>query len=148
MAVKNIVEAIIKKHKETGIEINAPATRNAISVFERQIGFNLPEDFVEFYITCNGFACNEDIFNIIRLEHIERHPQDHGANWFYFSEYMIYSDIWGLRLKAEGKYEIFNGSYPTIVMTSSLEEFLNRFLKGNVFDPGGLYDWLEELKNH
>jgi hypothetical protein len=60
---------------------------------------------------------------------------------------MIYSDIWGLRLTADGKYEIFNGSFPDIVMTSSLEEFLNRYLKGNVFDTGGLYDWLAELRN-
>lgn len=147
MPTKNIIEAIVKKHKETGIELKAPARLYEIYAFEQQLGFNLPPDFVSFYTICNGFSCDEDLFNIIPLGDIRQHPEDYGANWFYFSEYMIYSDTWGLRLNPDGRYEIFNGSYPTIVMTSSLEEFLNRFLTGNVFDTGGLYDWLEELKN-
>jgi SMI1 / KNR4 family (SUKH-1) len=146
MAIKNIIESIAEKHKEDGIDINAPATLSDISAFERQIGFSLPSDFIEFYTICNGFSCTEDLFNMIPLAEIRRYPKDYGTNWFYFSEYMIYSDMWGLRLTATGKYEIFNGSYPKIPMTSSLEEFLNRFLKGNVFDPSGLYDWHDELK--
>ena len=72
--------------------------------------------------------------------------QDYGENWFYFSEYMIYSDMWGLRISKNGKYEIFNGSYPEKTMTSSLDEFLRRFLKGNVFERGGLYEWQKELE--
>lgn len=146
MTINGIVREIIKKHKGYGIEINAPATPTDISAFEKQIGFALPADFVEFYCVCNGFSCTEDIFNIIPLSEIRLYPRDYGANWFYFSEYMIYSDMWGLRLTSEGKYEIFNGSYPTIPMTSSLGAFLSKFLKGNVFDSGGLYDWQEELK--
>lgn len=146
IAMKNIIESIIKKHKGSGIEINAPATLGDIASFERQIGFVLPPDFIQFYRICDGFSCNEDLFNIIPLSEVRRYPEDYGINWFYFSEYMIYSDTWGLRITADGKYEIFNGSYPTIAMTSSLEEFLNRYLKGNVFDRGGLSDWHEELK--
>jgi hypothetical protein len=42
-------------------------------------------------------------------------------------------------------YEIFNGRFPEIAMTSSLLEFLNRFLKGNIFGGGGLYEWHNEL---
>src|ERR1043165_3966582 len=128
MAIKNIIESIIKKHLETGIELNAPATLNDIWAFERQMGFSLPTDFAEFYTTCNGFACNEDLFNMIPLTAARRHPKDYGINWFYFSEYMIFSDMWGLRLTTRGKYEIFNGSFPGLAMTSSLEEFLSRFL--------------------
>jgi hypothetical protein len=144
--MKNIVESIVKKHKDTGINVNAPATLADIADFERKIGFTLPTDFTEFYTTCNGFSCNEDLFIMIPLADIRRHPQDYVTNWFYFSEYMIYSDMWGLRLTTGGEYEIFNGSYPTIAMSSSLEEFLNRFLKGNVFEAGGLYNWHDELK--
>ncbi len=58
-----------------------------------------------------------------------RYGEDNGTDWFYFSEYMIYSDMWGLRLTASKEYEIFNGGFPEIIMTSSLLEFLNRFLK-------------------
>ncbi len=146
MEIKNIIESIIKKHEGDGIEVNPPATLAEIIAFEKQVSFSLPADFIEFYSTCDGFGCNEDIFNIIPLSDKRRHQQDHGRNWFYFAEYMIFSDTWGLRFTADGKYEIFNGSYPTIALTSSLEEFLSRFLKGNVFEPGGLYDWHSELK--
>jgi hypothetical protein len=146
MAIKNIIESIAQKHHESGIDIYPPATLADIKAFEQKIGFALPADFKEFYSICNGLGCNEDIFNIISLADITRHTEDYGSNWFYFSEYMIYSDMWGLRLTADGVYEIFNGSYPAIAMTSSFEEFLGRFLKGNVFETGGLYDWHNELK--
>ena len=146
MAIKDLIHSIAKKHKESGIGIYDPATLADINAFEKQIGFSLPPDFIEFYTTCDGFGCNEDIFNMTPLAEIIRDPQHRGKNWFYFSEYMIYSDMWGLRLTDTLQYEIFNGSYPTIAMTSSLEEFLERFLKGNVFDDGGLYDWHDELK--
>lgn len=143
--MKDLINSISQKHSDSGIDINAPATLSDISDFEKRIGFSLPTDFKEFYLTCNGFGCNEDIFNMISLAEIRQYPQDYGDNWFYFSEYMIYSDMWGLRLTSSGKYEIFNGSYPDKAMTSSLKEFLNRFLKGNVFETRGLYDWHEEL---
>ncbi|MCS4224635.1 hypothetical protein M2408_000715 [Sphingobacterium sp. BIGb0165] len=58
---------------------------------------------------------------------------------------MIYSDMWGLRYLGDSRYEIFNATDPTIGMTSSLTEFLQHFLEGNVFDPGGLYKWHQEL---
>jgi hypothetical protein len=143
--MKEIIHLITQKHTTGGIEINAPASLYDIIDFEKRIGFSLPADFRDFYRTCNGFSCNEDIFNIIPLSQIGQYPQDAGKNWFYFSEYMIYSDMWGLRLNPAGQYEIFNGSFPEKTMTSSLEEFLGRFLKGNVFDEGGLYEWQEEL---
>jgi hypothetical protein len=99
-----------------------------------------------FLVVC-GFSCNEDIFNVVPLSGITQYQQDYGENWFYFAEYMIYSDMWGLRLTKEGRYEIFNGSYPELTLTSSLNEFLGRFLQGNVFEAGGLYDWYDEIRN-
>ena len=58
---------------------------------------------------------------------------------------MIYCDMWGLRKISSTEYEIFNGSYPKLALTFSMQEFLERFLRGNVFDPGGLYDWHDEI---
>ncbi len=142
MAIKYLVEAIAKKHGAQFITLNAPSTPAKISTFERRTGFILPADFIEFYTICNGFACNEDLFNMTRLSEIT----DYGTNWFHFAEYMIYADMWGLTRTSDGEYEIFQGNYPGVFMTSSLEEFLTRFLAGNVFEPGGLYDWLEVLK--
>jgi hypothetical protein len=143
--MKSLVELIVAKHRNGGIDVYAPATLSDVADFERQIGFCLPTDFREFYLTCNGFGCNEDIFNMIPLQDIMQYRQNYGDNWFYFSEYMIYSDMWGLRRTETGQFEIFNGSYPNENMTSSLTEFLQRFLKGNVFEAGGLYAWQEEL---
>ncbi len=145
MELNQIIKLIKQKHQNDGIEIFPPVKLSDITNFENQIGFSLPKDFKEFYLSCNGFRCNEDIFNVVPIQDINRHQQDFGENWFYFSEYMIYSDRWGLRITSTGKYEIFNGSYPNKAMTSSLTEFLLRFLKGNVFETDGLYNWQEEL---
>ncbi len=82
---------------------------------------------------------------MMSLEDVLDDKRDFGKDWFYFSEYMVYSDLWALRLGAGGKPEIVNDAYPGLVLTSSLHEFLERFLLGNVFDPGGLYEWQEKL---
>jgi hypothetical protein len=133
MEIKELITAIVEKHKEQGINLHSPATEKDILLFEQKLGFVLPPDFKVFYSTCNGLACNEDIFNITPLFEITDYGRDYGKNWFYFSEYMIFSDSWGLRITDDFKYEIFNGSYPEKTMTNSLKEFLERFLRGNVF---------------
>ena len=145
MRIKELIDHIIQKNSNTGIEVNRPASEEDIMIFEKQIGFALPNDFKEFYSTCNAFGCTEDIFNIVPLYEIRTYPVDYGSNWFYFAEYMIYCDMWGLRKISSTEYEIFNGSYPKLALTSSMQEFLERFLRGNVFDPGGLYDWHDEI---
>jgi len=143
--MKKLVNLIKDKHTDKGIDINPSATFSEIAEFENKIGFSLPTDFREFYLTCNGFGCNEDMFNMVFLADIRTYQQDYEYKWFYFSEYMNYSDMWGLRRSETGQFEIFNGSYPEKSMTSSLTEFLQRFLKGNVFDNGGLYEWHDEI---
>jgi hypothetical protein len=143
--MKEIIDAIVHKHRSKGINVYTPATVAEIVAFEKKIGFPLPKEFSDFYSICNGFACEEDMFNFISLAEITRYGDDYGNDWFDFSEYMTYSDSWGLRLTAAKTYEIFNGSFPEIPMTSSLLEFLNRFLEGDVFDKGGLYEWHKEL---
>lgn len=145
MNVKRMVELVRQKHQNNGVEINPPAKLSDIHNFEKKIGFALPIDFREFYLTCNGFYCNEDLFNMVSLQNIIQYQQNFGNNWFYFSEYMIYSDMWGLRITPTGQYEIFNGLYPTKTITSSLAEFIQRFINGNIFEMSGLYDWHNEL---
>ena len=145
MSIKLLIESIIQKHKADGIEVFPPASEKEIITFEKKVGFALPDDFREFYSICNGFGCNEDIFNMIPLGTTTTYPDDYGPNWFHFAEYMIYSDGWSLRMISPGQYEIFNDSYPKVPLTTSLGEFLERFLRGNVFDAGGLYQWQDEI---
>lgn len=140
----NLVEAIIAKHRDYGIEVFAAVTPAAIQAFEARIGFALPEDFRTFYRYCNGFGCTEDIFNMSALEEITQYSDNYGDGWCIFAEYMIYSEGWALRLSDTGQYEIFNTHYPGIVLTNSLSVFLEHFLSGGVFQPGGLYTLQEE----
>lgn len=146
MTMKEIISAIEIKHKADGITLYPPASNQEVQDFESRIGFELPADFREFYSICNGFECEEDIFRIIPLEEILEYGWEHGNSWFHFAEYMTFCDMWSLRKKADGEFEIFNEGEVEVVLTSSLYEFLQRFLRGNVFDEGGLYDWRDELK--
>jgi cell wall assembly regulator SMI1 len=63
MTIKELILAIAEKHSEAGITVNLPASSDDILRFEGKIGFSLPNDFREFYSICNGFSCEEDIFN-------------------------------------------------------------------------------------
>lgn len=146
MTIYRLLSEIQKKHLKEGITINPPASIQSIKAFERKIGFNLPGDFIEFYSICNGFECEEHMFNMKKLEDITDFKVDYGSNWFHFSDYLISSDFWSLR-GGENHYEIFNLADIEVVLTSSLNEFLERYLKGGVFDAGGLYDWHEEMKS-
>lgn len=145
MTITTLLSAIEEKHRSYGITLNLPNAFYEIESFERTIGFELPADFKEFYSICNGFTCTEDIFRMIPLEEISEDEQNHGENWFPFAEYMIYCDMWSFRRCLDGAYQVFNKAETEVVLTSSLLEFLQRFLTGGVFDKGGLHDWREEL---
>lgn len=110
------------------------------------MGSELPTDFKEFYSICNGFECDEDIFNFLSLEDALARDEDHGTNWMIFAEYMIYSDVWSLRKLTGDNYEIFYNDGHEIILTNSLTVFLETFLQGNVFDKDGLYEWCDEVK--
>lgn len=145
MELKDLISAISLKQ---GVILHAPASASTIEDFEKKIGFTLPSDFREFYSTCNGLQCDEDIFSIIPLEEIVSNNRHYGQSWFYFSEYMIYSDMWILRKTGDGMYEIVNDANLDVKLSNYLSDFLERFLTGNVFDKGGLYEWQEEMKTN
>ena len=147
MTIRELITAIAKKHKSLGIKVLPPATSYQIRQFEQKIGFELPADFREFYSVCNGFECAEDIFTISSLETILGYTSNYGTNWYHFAEHMIYSGTWSLRKVADSKYEIFYEDLDSeIILGTSIQEFLTRFLVGNVFEEGGLYDWYEEKR--
>lgn len=144
MTIPGIIDAITTKNSKTGFKLNAPASADDIARFEAIIGFVLPDEFKELYSICNGFECEEDIFNFIPLDTIIAND-DHGENWFHFAEYLIYSDMWTLRNR-NGICEIVNRGDREIVLSTSLRAFLICFLSGNVFETGGLYDWHKTVK--
>jgi hypothetical protein len=150
MTLHQLITAIASKHATDGFELNLPATLAEINSFESRIGFPLPPAFKEFYTLCNGFTCNEDIFRMVPLEEVLAYlnGNNYGKDWYYFAEYMIYSDMWMLRMETDGTYAILKHGMDEPILTHSLHDFLERFLRGNVFDPGGLYDWSEECKQN
>lgn len=143
MTIKELVAAIAVKHKGR-IDVNPPATAQDIASFEHKAGFKLPADFIEFYSICNGFICDEDIFQISKLEDMLDYQSDYGPDWVKFSDYMINSDLWYLRVLGDNQYEILN--HPQGVrLTNKLSDYLHAHLMGDVFDPGGIYEWQEAI---
>jgi hypothetical protein len=129
------------------ITLYPPATRQLFETFEAKTNLVLPPDFKNFYSFSNGFESAEDIFRLIPLEELmdDWDSENRVSGQFYFSEYLIYSDLWGVDLGVNGQpgYSIF---YPTsdnqkLFMTNSLSEFLGCFLRAGVYGEGGLYDW-------
>lgn len=145
MTIAELVKAIAEKHKAQGIKVYKPATEEEIWKFEQRVGFKLPDDFREFYTICNGFECDEDQFVMASLSDITHYDRLYGPGWFSFADYLVRCDFWEMEIRPMGNYVISNNmlSEP---LTTSLHEFLSRFLQGNVFDPGGLYDWHDEIK--
>jgi hypothetical protein len=127
------------------------ATQELIDEFEKQAGFKLPADLRTFYQSCNGFESAEDLFRIIPLdEALETRARDMleyrlRPNQFYIAEYLIYCDMWTIEIELDQPniYRITHDPAPNAI-THSFSEFLLRFLKGGVFEEGGLYKWDEE----
>ncbi|ACU58079.1 SMI1/KNR4 family protein [Chitinophaga pinensis] len=148
VAIKELVNAIGQKHRYPGIIIHPPATQKEIADFEERIGFELPAEFREFYFICNGFECTEDIFTIFSLATIQDYAKNYGSNWYNFADYMIASETWTLRQKADNRYEIFyEDGKQEVILSASLHEFLAHFLQGDVFDEGGLHHWYMQKLN-
>jgi hypothetical protein len=93
MTMQEIITGIFLKHFNNGITLNGPASDITIAEFEKSIGFPLPKEFKDFYKICNGFRCNEDLFNMISLDDALSIKGHHGNNWFYFAEYMVFCDM-------------------------------------------------------
>ena len=147
----NINEAITQLKSYNGpfeLTLHPGAGEALIKDVENAYGFELPQDFKSFYRFTNGFEMDEDIFNMIPLGEMignskdDKHPS--------IAEYMIYSDMWHLEINTDDpdRYEIYVIDYDSekMVLTNSLAEFIARFLKGGVFEIGGLYAWKDEVK--
>ncbi|WP_436488688.1 SMI1/KNR4 family protein [Chitinophaga sp. ARDCPP14] len=152
-----ITEIILKLediHGMLGITLFDKASPADIDLFEQTMGIKLPQDLKTFYLFCNGFEQNEDMFRMIPLDEIidntlgeERSTYFSVQNGFHVAEYCIYCDTWELNLdkEDENKYTISHLSdNNTLTLTDSLPEFLNRFLNGGLFN--GLYPWQSEIE--
>jgi hypothetical protein len=109
----------------------------------------LPADVRAFYLCCNGFDVDNELFRFMPLaenledgwNHLLIAPHD-----LFIAEYMIYSDAWALTVDAsalEG-YIIYNAR-EELTLTTSFAEFLEIAMHHGIHDNGGLYDWEKRL---
>jgi hypothetical protein len=144
--IKSISDIIkyLKSHlDETDITLYIGATDREITSFENSAGVKLPDDIKQFYQFCNGFISDEDQFQIVPLnELIHNHQKE---NKLYIAEYLVYCDMWELKINPldHNDYTIF---YGYTELTDSFSEFLMCFFVGGVFEPNGLYDWKDKLR--
>ncbi|MEO6453312.1 MAG: SMI1/KNR4 family protein [Ginsengibacter sp.] len=153
MTIADIILKLKERSSAYHFHLYPPATDQLIAEFENKLNFCLPADIKTFYKFCNGFELNEDMVRIIPLEEIveDRNIKEYRPNQFFICEYLIYGDIWEIEVNdKEGyNYTIFNVDYykEKIVLTNSFAHFLDRLLKGSVFDEGGLYKWQKEIQS-
>ena len=129
------------------IALYPPATKEDLLNFERKLRSPIPEDFKAFYLFCNGFESAEDLFRIIPLSEIADDLSKYKPNCFAFAEYMIYSDMWEIKINPSksDEYRISNHGLVFRDLTDSFGEFLNRFLTKGVFEEGGFYTWHDQV---
>jgi hypothetical protein len=130
------------------LTLHSGANEVLINEVEHTYGITLPDDFKTLYRFTDGFELDEDIFNMIPLKEIIGNRETNKPIWI--AEYMIYSDMWGLEINpydhSDYSISVVDWDKGKIILTNSLAEFIGRFLKGGVFETGGLYHWKDEIK--
>ena len=148
MSITQAIELLKTYNGPLGLTLHKGASEELISKVESTYNITLPADFKTLYRFTDGFETVEDMFNMIPLSEIIAIKKPNKPLWI--AEYMIYCDMWGLEATAANPddYSIFNINYDSdkITLTKSLAEFISRFLKGGVFEIGGLYAWTDEIK--
>ncbi len=145
MNLPELIDAIRIKYADSGIKVNLPASMDDIADAEARLHIRLPDDLRKFYLMCNGFACKDDLFNILDLKALFN-DNEYGLGCVIFAERNVFSEVWAFR--AEGnRYEIvFNDDDGNeTVLTDSLTVFLERLLEGHT---AGLRAWHEEMKRN
>jgi hypothetical protein len=132
------------------LTLHKGADEASLQAVEDTYGITLPADFKELYRFSDGFETVEDIFNMIPLAEIIDNRGRNKRDAVYIAEYMTYADMWELEIEPNdcNDYKIVCLQYEgyKLTLTHSLAKFIGRFLKGHVFDFGGLYAWADEIK--
>lgn len=146
MTITDIKAELSTNLSSYDITLYPPASNEDLLIFERKLGCPMPEDLKTFYLFCNGFESAEDLFRIIPLSEIADDLSRYKPNCFAFAEYMIYCDMWEIEINPSNSDEYWISNHGLVFrhLTSSLGEFLNRFLTKGVFGDGGLYTWHDE----
>jgi len=150
MTINEAIDLLKAYNGPLGLTLHEGASEDLIKKVEHIYDITLPDDFKALYRFSDGFETVEDIFNMIPLAEVaENYHEPKKELWI--AEYMIYSEMWELEINPAyaNNYNIFGGDSEgeeKVPLTKSLAEFIARFLKGGVFEIGGLYAWKDEIK--
>jgi hypothetical protein len=149
MSIQDAINQLQAYQGQYTLTLHPGAGEELLTAVETTYSITLPDDFKALYSFSDGFETDEDMFNMIPLAEILRDKKKDIDCPLYIAEYMIYCDIWRLEINPDNSndYKITAGwNNNQLVLTKSLAEFVDRFLKGGVFDPGGLYAWHDEIE--
>jgi len=149
MLVHKIADQLLNYSGPFELTLHDAAPDWLITQLESTYNVVLPDDFKALYRFSNGFEIDEDMFALIPLSEMIENRKNKGEMWV--AEYMIYCDMWGLRINPDNNndYEIYVlAETEEIVLTNSLAEFIDRALKGAVFEPNGLYALSKEKSRY
>lgn len=86
MIITDIINNFKTNSTTNDITFYEKATSRQIFDFEESMGIKLPQDLKSFYMFCNGFESEEDMFRIILLEEIIENKKDYKPNQFFIAE--------------------------------------------------------------
>jgi hypothetical protein len=149
--IADVIRTLKEGNHNQVVTLKSAASETDLLNFEQQLNLRLPTELREFYGFSNGFETEELLFQILPLEEILNQKDEYNKDEFYIAEYMIYSDVWTLRVNNQtGELSIYNSDHSSrnwMFLTNSFSEFLTRFLTYGLFEERGLYDyWVNEEK--
>lgn len=110
------------------IKLNPPSTPESIKATEEIIGFQLPDDFKEFYLQLDGFVdwdWTKNMFSIWPLAKIlEEYHNESDKSFIVFADYLINSIQFGFLKRKHGVFKYSGESYEWIADTFSETIFL------------------------
>ncbi|WP_215225772.1 SMI1/KNR4 family protein [Echinicola shivajiensis] len=148
--IADVIRTLKEGNHNQVVTLKPAVSESDILSFEQRLNLRLPTELREFYRFSNGFETEELLFRILPLEEILEQKDEYEKDEFYIAEYLIYSDIWTLRVnKLTGQLSIYNSDHSSrhwMFLTNSFSEFITRFLNYGLFEEHGLYDWVNEEK--
>lgn len=148
--IAGVIRTLKNGNHNQAVTLKPGASESDILIFEQQMNLQLPTELREFYEFSNGFETEELMFQILPLEEILKQKNEYNKDEFHIAEYMIYSDVWTLRVDNQtGELSIYNSDHSSrdwMFLTNSFSEFLTRFLNKGLLEENGLYDWVNEEK--
>lgn len=124
--MKEWVRLVIGKWKAEGVKINAGASTSLIVRAQTSLGFNFPEDFIDFYLAINGFEDYDWQEHMFSFWSLERIMKEAGAardrNFIPFCDFLISSHYIGFKKNQSGIFKLYYRAADNETITDSFQK--------------------------